>query len=685
MNRLSAETSPYLLQHAHNPVDWYPWSEEALQRAKREDKPILVSIGYSACHWCHVMERESFENPDTARIMNEQFINIKIDREERPDLDHLYMDAVQAMAGSGGWPLNVFLTPDGKPFYGGTYFPPVNMHNRPSWRQVLHGLSSAFREKRTQIEEQAEAIRQHLEKANAFGIQPAASLIPGEASFQQVQLKDAFQQVMAQADQEWGGFGRAPKFPQTFSILFLLRYHHFTGSPASLAQARLSLDAMVMGGIYDQIGGGFARYSTDTEWLAPHFEKMLYDNALIVSALSDAFQLTGSFYYERAIRETLAFVERELMSPDGIFYSALDADSEGVEGKFYTWSRQEVLSLLEPSFGMEKALQFCKLLDITEEGNWEHTSIPRLKTWPEADQEQLLEEGKKILYAARSKRVRPGLDHKQLLGWNALMNIAYSKAGIALREPHFLKMARRNMDALLRVFAKDGHFHHTALWDEKEQASGRARIPAFLDDLAPLAQALLYVYEWTGELAYLHRADALVQLVTEQFSDEDALFFYFSSQEQTDVLVRKKEIYDGATPSGNAQMAVLLWRLGIYMDKPGWKDRALRMVEAVRPMIVRYPTSFGVWLDFLQELVVGTPEIAIFGNRLEEVVSDLLHSFLPYRVIQVSAVDNQEFALLRGRKTIPGKTVFYICRQYACKAPVYSVEEAKELLRERKE
>jgi uncharacterized protein YyaL (SSP411 family) len=685
MNRLSAETSPYLLQHAHNPVDWYPWGEEALKRAKREDKPILVSIGYSACHWCHVMERESFENPDTARIMNEQFINIKVDREERPDLDHLYMDAVQAMAGSGGWPLNVFLTPDGKPFYGGTYFPPVNMHNRPSWRQVLHGLSSAFREKRSQIEEQAEAIRQHLEKANAFGIQPTTSLIPGEASFQQVQLEDAFQQVMAQADQEWGGFGRAPKFPQTFSILFLLRYHHFTGSPASLAQAGLSLDAMVMGGIYDQIGGGFARYSTDTEWLAPHFEKMLYDNALIVSALSDAFQLTGSSYYERAIRETLAFVEQELMSPDAIFYSALDADSEGVEGKFYTWSRQDVLSLLEPSFGMEKAVQFCRLLDITEEGNWEHTNIPRLKTWPEPDQEQLLEEGKKILYAARSKRVRPGLDHKQLLGWNALMNIAYSKAGIALREPHFLKMARRNMDALLRVFGKDGHYLHTALWDEKEQASGRARIPAFLDDLAPLALALLHLYEWTGELAYLHRADTLVQQVTAHFSDEEGLFFYFSSKEQSDILVRKKEIYDGATPSGNAQMAVLLWRLGIYMEKPGWKERALRMVEAVRPMIVRYPTSFGVWLDFLQELVAGTPEIAIFGNRLEEVVRDLLHSYLPYRVIQVSAVDNQDFALLRGRKTIPGKTVFYICRQYACKAPVYSVEEAKELLRERKE
>ena len=366
-NLLIKETSPYLLQHAYNPVEWHPWGEEALQLAIQQNKPILVSIGYAACHWCHVMERESFEDLATANIMNENFINIKIDREERPDLDHIYMDAVQAMTGSGGWPLNVFLTPDKKPFYGGTYFPPEPMHNRASWKDVLLGIAKGFKENRDQIDTQAQKLTQHLLTSNGFGKQDETAT----DSLSRADMDAAVSALLMNADTVWGGFGGAPKFPQTASIRFLLRYHYFNPAhKASLEHALVCLDKMIEGGIYDQLGGGFSRYSTDVQWLAPHFEKMLYDNALLVTTLSEAYQLTKKESYKIAIEETLAFVERELMDRDGGFYSALDADSEGVEGKFYTWSEQEINELLQ-----NNASIFIAYYGITEEGNWEHTNI----------------------------------------------------------------------------------------------------------------------------------------------------------------------------------------------------------------------------------------------------------------------------------------------------------------------
>ncbi|MDE3252169.1 MAG: thioredoxin domain-containing protein, partial [Bacteroidota bacterium] len=374
-NHLIQETSPYLLQHAHNPVDWYPWGEEALEKALTENKPILVSIGYAACHWCHVMERESFEDPETAAMMNQWFVNIKIDREERPDLDHIYMDAVQAMTGSGGWPLNVFLTPDRKPFYGGTYFPPVRAYNRASWKETLAGVHQGFRDKYAEIQSQAENLTAHLQSSNAFGISK-----PGEETgiFEPSQLAAISLRLLENADTRWGGFGNAPKFPQTFSIQFLLRHYHFTGDQQALDQALLSLDRMIYGGIYDQLGGGFARYSTDKEWLAPHFEKMLYDNALLVSVLAEAYQLTRKPVYARIMEQTLTFVEREMISAEMGFYSALDADSEGVEGKFYTWEYREIVDLL----GAEAEL-FCAYYQVTEKGNWEHTNILWINTDPE--------------------------------------------------------------------------------------------------------------------------------------------------------------------------------------------------------------------------------------------------------------------------------------------------------------
>jgi uncharacterized protein YyaL (SSP411 family) len=673
MNRLGRETSPYLLQHAHNPVDWYPWGEEALQRARAEDKPILVSIGYSACHWCHVMERESFEDPSTAEIMNAHFINIKIDREERPDLDHIYMDAVQAMSGSGGWPLNVFLTPDAKPFYGGTYFPPVRAHNRVSWKEVLMGIRQNFEEYRAQVNEQARTVTEHLAKSNQFGLQPVQINIPFEEKFTSAQLDMAFEHVMGQADRLWGGFGMAPKFPQTFTIQFLLRYYHFTHHKTALEQALLSLDKMIQGGIYDHIGGGFARYSTDTEWLAPHFEKMLYDNALLVMVLCEANQITGNPIYAIVIRETLAFVERELMDENYGFYSALDADSEGVEGKFYVWTKKETEEVLGKDAGW-----FSQLYDITEEGNWEHTNIPRLKEWP-ADalsgiNKDNIDICRRKMLEARGKRTRPMLDDKILLGWNALMNSAFSAAYAALGDDHYKEVAEKNMDFLFNTMVDhiSGKAHHT-------YKNGVARFDAFLDDYAFLVRALTALQEITGETGYLDRAVTCTDYIIEGFSDEEGLFFYYTHQGQDDVILRKKEIYDGAIPSGNAVMAYNLHYLSVITDKSEWKERAVSLTDAVTQMAIRYPTSFGNWLNLIQEWVRGTWEIAIVGNNAENSGKEVLKEYIPCKVLQFSIAGNERFPLLAG-KTAPKWTTLFLCRNYSCKNPVYNTGDFVQLI-----
>ncbi len=669
MNRLARETSPYLLQHAHNPVDWYPWGEEALQRAKDENKPILVSIGYSACHWCHVMERESFEDPSTAEIMNRNFINIKIDREERPDLDHIYMDAVQAMAGSGGWPLNVFLTPDKKPFYGGTYFPPINAHNRPSWKEVLNGIDRNFRENREQVDAQAQQVLEHLGKANQFGLQPLQADIPFEEKFTRAQLEKAFEQVMGQSDQQWGGFGRAPKFPQTFTIQYLFRYYHFTHDRRALDQAVLSLDKMIMGGIYDHIGGGFARYSTDTEWLVPHFEKMLYDNALMVEVLCEANQITGNPIYARVVREILAFAERELMSEEGGFYSALDADSEGVEGKYYVWSKDEVSFVLGAD-----AEWFCTIYDITEEGNWEHNNIPRLKQWPTETDWEKIDNCRHKLLAAREKRIRPLLDDKILLGWNALMNIAFSRASAALGDQHYREVAKKNMAFLFRsmVDDKSGKARHT-------YKNGVAKFDAFLDDYAFLIRSLTALQEITGDTVLLDKALICMERVVGGFSDEEGLFFYYTHQDQHDVIVRKKEIYDGAIPSGNAVMACNLLYLSILFHNTEWKERAVSLTDAVSQMAVRYPTSFGVWMNLLQEWVRGTWEIAIVGKTAPEMAEQLLKEYIPNRVIQFTTTENERFPLLKG-KILSDLTTLFLCRNYSCQKPVNRTVDFVQLL-----
>jgi uncharacterized protein YyaL (SSP411 family) len=703
-NHLIHETSPYLLQHAHNPVNWYPWSDEALKKAKEENKPILVSIGYAACHWCHVMERESFEDDATARIMNENFINIKIDREERPDLDHIYMDAVQAMTGSGGWPLNVFLTPDAKPFYGGTYFPPKRAFNRPSWQETLLGVTQAFREKRNEINAQADNLTEHLLSSNAFGLQQLLE----EELFSADKLDEAVQNIMKTADKEWGGFGKAPKFPQTFTIQFLLRYsycqrfskqseslnapsplgvsdpakegkEHSPGGEAALQQALLSLDKMIEGGIYDQVGGGFARYSTDTEWLAPHFEKMLYDNALLISVLSEAYQLTKKKRFKEVIEETIEFIQRELLHPDNGFYAALDADSEGVEGKFYVWSREVLQDLIT-----DNADLFCEYYDITKKGNWEETNIPRIKKpiqefaaekkMTVAEVKKILEKGKKQLLEQRNKRIRPSLDDKIILGWNALMNTALSKAFAATENISYRQLAIDNMQFLLDRFSVNdaGEFFHT--WK-----NNIAKYPAFLDDYAFLIQALIHLQEITADKKWLTKAKSITEFVIKQFSEKETSFFFYTNKQQHDVIIRKKELYDGAIPSGNSIMAYNLFHLSVLFDKKEWKEKSLNMLSSLGTAMARYPTSFGTWACLWQEVIAGTNEIAIVGTWSEDLQSALLEQYIPHRIVMISENADPTFQLLTGKPATNPASI-YLCRNYTCLPPVFSINDLISLI-----
>jgi uncharacterized protein YyaL (SSP411 family) len=661
-NRLAKESSPYLLQHAHNPVDWFPWGEEAFAKAKSEDKPILVSIGYAACHWCHVMERESFEDSAVAAFMNAHFVNIKVDREERPDVDHIYMDAVQAMTGSGGWPLNAFLLPDGRPFYGGTYFPPRRAFNRASWQEVLTAVANAYREKKDDITRQAETLTEHLQTASRSGTLD-------ESSINKETVLNGFDAVMKTADKEWGGFGNAPKFPQTFAISFLLRFGFLTGNEHAKSQALFSLDKMICGGIYDQLGGGSARYSTDREWLAPHFEKMLYDNALLLVVLSEAFQFTGNKIYCDTIAETIDFLKRELMHPEGGFYSALDADSEGVEGKFYVWDHEEVKEILGEDAGI-----FTAYFDIKPVGNWEETSIPRiLKPAPEFSMEMgiseaelaaLIERGKKKLMEVRAKRIRPGLDDKILIGWNALMAKALCQCYAATGEAEWLALAGKNLGFLLEKFsAGDKGLYHT--WKEV------AKIPAFLDDYSYVIAAILEYSRVSFDYQWLGKARELAAFVIAHFSDEEGVFFYYTPDFQTDILVRKKELYDGATPSGNSIMARNLYELSLLLDLADWRERAAAMVGSMGALAGKYPTSFGCWLSLLMEMTAGTNEVAVVGPDAENSGREMLKTYLPHTVLMVTATENDQFPLLRGKKSNE-QTLFFLCRNYECQAPVFS-------------
>jgi uncharacterized protein len=666
-NELIHETSPYLLQHAHNPVHWQPWGQAALQLAKNLDKPILLSIGYSACHWCHVMERESFENDATAAIMNKHFINIKIDREERPDIDHIYMDAVQAMTGSGGWPLNVFLTPDVKPFYGGTYFPPEKAFNRASWIDVLTSINDAWHNRRGDMEKQAETLIEHLKKSNNYGqIKNVVQIDNGKPSFTKEDVVTISQKLLSSADFVEGGFGKAPKFPQTFSINVLLQCAHFLREERALAQAELSLNKMYNGGVYDQLAGGLCRYSTDAEWLAPHFEKMLYDNALFIVALGNAYLLTKKDVYKNAVENVCNFLFAEMKNATGGYYAAIDADSEGVEGKFYVWDKAEIDAIL----GKDADL-FNEYYDVTAYGNWEKKNILRiLKPLEEvakqfnislADAKVTVETSKKILLTERKKRIRPSTDDKILLGWNALLITAFCKGYAVLQDDKYKAAAEDLFEFIEKSFViEKNSYYHT-------YKNGEAKYLAFLDDYAYYIEACIHLQEITAKEKYLYRAKELTAHVFENFSDAESNYFFFTSKKQNDVVIRKIELYDGATPSANAIMAKNLHYLSIVFDNKEWLQKSVSMIESLKTILSKHPNSFGIWAAQAINMAVGINEIAIIGINMIPLLKEMLLHYVPNKILQATDVVS-EMPLL-AEKPIFEKTFLYLCLNSTCKFP----------------
>ena len=672
-NELIHETSPYLLQHAHNPVHWQPWGLQALQLAKELNKPILVSIGYSACHWCHVMERESFEDEATALIMNEHYINVKIDREERPDLDHIYMDAVQAMTGSGGWPLNVFLTPEGKPFYGGTYFPPVKAFNRASWKDVLVSINDAWLNRKSEMEEQAETLIAHLKKSNNFGqVKNTLTIEESKPVFTKEDCIQITENLLAAADHTEGGFGKAPKFPQTFSINCLLQSAYFLGDTKALQHAELSLNKMINGGIYDQLAGGLCRYSTDIEWLAPHFEKMLYDNALFIIVLSNAYLFTKNEVYKKTIEQTCDFIFSEMKNETGGYYSALDADSEGVEGKFYVWDKDETDMILG-----EDAPLFNTYYNITTEGNWEGKNIlcklhPLLDialkyNLTQSKAEQILKNCCEKLLAERNKRIRPGTDDKILLGWNALLITALCKAFSAVQNEKYKIAAIELFKFAEKAFeSKNGSYFHT-------YKNGYAKYPAFLDDYAYLTEACIHLQEITADESYLNKAKIFTEYVLENFPDSESGFYFFTEKNQQDVIVRKVELYDGATPSANAVMTSNLLYLSLTFDKRNWHNKALEQLTFLKTIITKYPGSFGIWAATVMNMAAGINEIAIVGSDMIPLLRKTLHKYIPNKIIQ-AATGNSDMPLLREKYNFH-KTSIYLCRNFECAEPAGDISE----------
>jgi uncharacterized protein len=674
-NHLKNETSPYLLQHAHNPVNWFSWCNEAFAEAKKLDKPVLVSIGYAACHWCHVMEKESFENVEVAKYMNENFVCIKVDREERPDIDHIYVDAVQAISGSGGWPLNVFCTPDRKPFYGGTYFPPQNFHNRPSWMNVLSSIHQSWLDKRQLISEQAGKLTDYLSGNNKIISTGNTILSPGQPLFSAQELDETYNAIKPSFDTANGGFGSAPKFPSTYVIKFLLQYHYFTANKDALKQALLSLDKMISGGIYDQAGGGFARYSTDATWLVPHFEKMLYDNALLVSLMADAYKITKDDLYKNTIEQTLDFIQNEMTNPAAGFYSSLDADSEGEEGKFYVWSKGEVDAIL----GTEAKL-FEELFDITEEGNWEGRNILHRTMRPEEfaaihnlDTAQLhrqIQYALKKLIKERDKRIRPATDDKIILGCNAMMVSAYAAACNALGNSGYRKIAEYQLEFLLDAFRSKEDaclFYHN-------YKNGQAANYAFLDDYAQLIAALLDVYEINGNDLLLNEANAITRYVIRHFGDKNDDLFFYTCDLQQDVIVRKKDFYDGAQASGNSVMASNLQRLSVIFNNTVYGNLAEKLCVALKKAVKQYPNSFANWASVLTNYTQPLNEIAIIGENAIKILHEVNLLYVPNKVIMVSTNKDDCYVLFKNR-FVEGKTLIYLCRNYACKLPVESVKE----------
>jgi hypothetical protein len=656
-NRLAQETSPYLLQHRENPVDWYPWGDEALSRAKEEDRPILLSVGYSACHWCHVMERESFEDPETASYMNEHFVNIKVDREERPDVDALYMEAVQAISGHGGWPMTVFLDPEGVPFYGGTYFPPDESRGMPSFRMVMEAVLDAFVRKRVEIRERATETRARL---GAIGL-----LEPAEEAPEAALLDQAVSRLLAAADMEHGGFGGAPKFPPASALELLLA----RGSPDGIEVVEKTLDSMLAGGIYDQIGGGFARYSVDPIWLVPHFEKMLYDNALLARAYLHGWQALGHERYRRACEETLGWALREMRGPEGGFFSALDADSEGEEGRFYVWTPERVREALG-----DAAAEIIDFYGVTEAGNFEGQNILHLAHGAQAPEPAGLQEARASLLAARSKRVWPGLDDKRLTSWNALMIAALAEAGAVLGREDYLDAARECAGFILGSLRDpEGRLLRT-------YKDGRGHLNAYLEDHAFLLEALLTLYEATFEPHWFDEALSLADSLLKRFGDRERGGFFSTSIDHEQLIARRKEIGDHPIPSGNSSAAMGLLRLYALSGERKYAHSAEEVLRLFAKPATQHPEAFGHLLRAIDFHLSPIKEVALIGDDLAELAATVRAEHRPHLVLAGGPEGADTPPLLAHRPTVDGEPAAYVCESFACQAPVTDAASLSALL-----
>jgi len=689
-NRLLHETSPYLLQHAHNPVDWFPWGDEAIAKARTEDKPIFLSIGYSACHWCHVMERESFENAGIAALLNADFVSIKVDREERPDLDEIYMTAVVAMNGQGGWPMSVFLTPGLKPFYGGTYYPPADGYGRPGFASVLARIAHVWKHQRGEVLESADGltdyIRAQLEETRGDTGALSLELVRNAAA----DLRRAF-------DHSHGGWDGAPKFPSAPGIALLLREYRRTHDPELLHMATFTLDKMARGGMYDQVGGGFHRYSVDAEWLVPHFEKMLYDNAQLVQAYLEAYQATANPSFRRVAAETLEYVLRDMSAPGGAFYSSEDADSEGEEGTFYLWTRAEIMDLL----GTETGALFCRYYGVHEAGNFNshekchagqnilHVPAPPetvaadLSLTTEALDERLAAARARLL-ETRAKRVRPGRDDKILTSWNALMISAFAQGARILEEPRYRNAAEQAGRFLCERMMRDGQLLRT-------HRNGESRLPAYLDDYAFAAHAFLDLYDAAFDAAWLEAAESLAAMMQEKFWDDAAGAFRFTAEEHAHLIARSRPSYDGAEPSGNAMAAFVLLRLARLLDHPEYQERARRVLEGNALAMAQVPRGFLKTLCAVDFLLDTPREIVICGARRAEDTAALLRAantvFAPNAVFAFvdpagPGADTlaRRMPLLAGKTLVRGKAAAYVCEDFVCASPVVSPDELARLL-----
>lgn len=666
-NRLIKTSSPYLLQHAYNPVDWYAWGGEAFKKARGENKPIILSIGYSSCHWCHVMERESFENDDIAKVMNEHFVSIKVDREERPDVDQIYMDAVQAMGMNGGWPLNVFLTPDLKPFYGGTYFQPQQ------WLQILMRIASVYKNKHDEVVESAEQLTTTLAASEIHKYNLSLS----KEEFNKKSLDQAYKKLASKFDRELGGTDKAPKFPMPSIWLFLLRYFEMNKNMEALDQLKLTLDKMALGGIYDQAGGGFARYSTDKEWLVPHFEKMLYDNGQLVSLYAEAYNTTGDPLYKHVVYQTVVWLEREMLHDKGGFFSALDADSEGEEGKYYVFTKDEIEQIL-PKDLSALTIDFY---NIKENGNWEDgKNILHADHSPEAYAEKnelipdevksKLEEINNSLMKERIKRVAPGLDNKILAGWNALMNIGLTDAYRAFGDEKFLKLAEQNIN-----FINDHMINEGVL--QRSYKENGTRIDAFLEDYAVYIQALIKLYEVTFNEQYLSQAKEQMDYVIKHFYDNNEDMFFYTSAASEQLIARKKEIFDNVIPSSNSIMGINLHFLSLYYDDANYKTMAEKMLRRISDLIADEPVYLSNWAILYYYMSIPTAEVIVVGDDYKSYQKELF-KYYHSNMIMMGSSKGGDLPLMQNRIAVDGKTTIYVCFNKTCKLPVHKVEEAAE-------